>query len=124
MLLMVMERPVLLRLKNVSKITINNLTFKNCIQSPIDVYENSTLILINVTFINNKDGSSGGAIYVDDSFLTVNNCSFSENYAKYGAAINSRYSAVTINKSEFRNNNPMEWSLIYASEGSTVNIND
>ena len=113
-----------LKIRNVTKITINNLTFKNCIQSPIDVYENSTLILNNVTFINNKDGSSGGAIYVDDSFLTVNNCKFSENYAKYGAAISARFSVVTINKSEFMNKNPMEWSLIYASAGSTVNIND
>ena len=106
-----------------AKITINNLTFKNCNQSAIENYKNTTLILNNVTFINNKD-VYGGAIYADDSYVTVNNCNFSENYAKYGAAINVRYSVLTINKSEFSNKNPMEWSLIYAATGASVEIND
>ena len=106
-----------------AKITINNLTFKNCNQSAIDNYKNTTLILNNVTFINNKD-VYGGAIYANDCFVTVNNCTFSENYAKYGAAINVLYTVLTINKSEFRNKNPMEWSMIYASTGASVEIND
>ena len=111
-----------LKFRNIYKITINNLTFRNCNQSAIDVFGNSTLILNNVVFTNNGDEFYGGAIYADDSYITVNNCTFSENYAKYGAAIYSRYSAVTIIKSEFKNKNSMDWSLIYASQGSTVEI--
>ena len=106
-----------------AKITINNLTFKNCNQSAIENYKNTTLILNNVTFINNKD-VYGGAIYANDCYVTVNNCTFSENYAKYGAAINVLYTVLTINKSEFRNKNHMEWSMIYASTGASVEIND
>jgi len=112
-----------LKIDNVAKITINNLTFRNCNQSAIETWKNTNLILNNVIFTNNRDVSYGGAIYVDDSYLTVNNCNFSENYAKYGAAISARYSAVTIYKSEFKNKNSMEWSLIYASAGSSVEIN-
>ena len=106
------------------KVTISNLTFKNCNRSAIEAYDNSTVILNNVIFINNNEAYYGGAIYADDAYITVNNCSFSENYAKYGAAISSRFSAVTINKSEFKNKNSMEWSLIYAFAGSAVEIND
>ena len=112
-----------LKIDNVAKITINNLTFRNCNQSAIEIWKNTTLILNNVIFTNNRDVSYGGAIYSDDSYLTVNNCNFSENYAKQGAAIWTRYSAVTIYKSEFKNKNSMEWSLIYASAGSSVEIN-
>lgn len=39
-----------LKIIKVDKITINNLTFRNCNQSAIEVYGDSTLILNNVAF--------------------------------------------------------------------------
>jgi predicted outer membrane repeat protein len=92
---------------------IKDLTIKNCGKTAI-ILENSTLTLNNVKFIDNKDNSTGAAIYLYESQLNANNCLFENNDAPEGSAIFAEKSNLYIKQTTFTNKNPIKWSLIYA----------
>ena len=74
-----------------SNITINNLVFKNAHWSNGGaIYNNGTLTLNNVTFINNAADKNGGAIY-NLGVMKAYDSVFIDNSAIYGGAICNVY---------------------------------
>ena len=66
---------------------------------------NSSLIVVNSTFINNTVNSNGGALFIKNGNLTVNDCIFINNVAKdWGGALSSRSGNTIINNGYFLNN--------------------
>ena len=100
-----------LNILNDSDVTIRNIIIKNCNASAINVY-NSNLTLINVVFENNREALSGSAIYCEYSIVNVNKSTFLNNYAPNGASIYLYQSKIAIDGSLFRNDNPIQWSMI------------
>ena len=91
---------------------INNLKITNANRHSIILY-NCELQTNNVTFENNQDLRSGGAIYAEESNYYSYNDRFINNYANYGASIFSLNSIIKIDNSTFINNKTINWSLIY-----------
>ncbi len=92
--------------------TIRDLTFKNCGESAI-ILVNAKLTLNNVKFIDNKDKTSGAAVWAEKSTLITNNCRFENNAAPEGTAIYTNDCQLYIQNTRFTNKNPINWSLIY-----------
>ena len=67
----------------------------------------------NVTFEENHDTISGGAIYAEGSNYYSNHDKFINNYAKSGASIYGERSIIEIDNSTFISDNAIHWSLIY-----------
>jgi C1A family cysteine protease len=89
--------------------------------SSIIIY-NCELQTNNVTFENNNDPASGGAIYAKESNYYSNQDKFINNYANSGSSIFSLQSIIEIDNSTFINNDAVHWSLIYGYESiMTVN---
>lgn len=79
------------------------------------------VILKNIKFANGYvDYNYGGAIFCNNSDVSVINCSFTENFAYYGSAISSTNANVTIKDSTFSNNFGIE-GTVYA-DNSDVNV--
>lgn len=93
-------------------VVINNLKITNANMSSI-ILDNCALYTNNVTFEDNHDTASGGAIYAEGSNYYSNHDKFINNYAKYGASIYGERSIIEINNSTFISNNAVHWSLIY-----------
>ena len=68
--------------------------------------------IFNCTFINNKqtnlsDSYGGGAIYINQGDVNINDCRFESNQAQYGSAIHTNSSitnTISISISDFKNN--------------------
>ena len=107
--------------KNQGDFKAENVIFKNSIGQSLDEYDNSyggsiytsyrlddstkhTISLKDCQFINNT-AEYGGAIYFDEGYMEIDNCSFVNNHAfNYGGAIAiSNSDKVTIKKSKFIN---------------------
>ncbi|WP_405265104.1 C1 family peptidase [Methanobrevibacter sp.] len=107
--------------KNQGEFSAQNIIFKNSIGHALDEYGNSyggciytsykqddeqkhLISLIDCYFINNT-AEYGGAIYFDEGYMEINNCSFINNFAfNYGGAIACLNSdRVSIKKSKFIN---------------------
>jgi C1A family cysteine protease len=80
--------------------------------SSIIIY-NCELQTNNVTFENNHDPASGGAIYAEESNYYSCHDKFINNYANVGSSIFSLQSIIEIDNSTFINNDTVHWSLIY-----------
>ena len=94
---------------------INDLTIKNCAESAI-IAQSSTITLNNVNFINNKDPTTGAAVYSYNSIVNTYNCLFENNDAPNGGAIFADESNLYIKMTTLTNKNPVKWSLIYATQ--------
>ncbi len=94
---------------------IRNLTFTNCADSPL-MFRNCELITENVTFENNSNNQSAGAVFAFHSDYYSFNDRFIDNYAPDGSAILSVYSKVSVDDSLFINEEPIRWSLIKGSD--------
>jgi len=82
---------------------------------------NSTVSLINITFVNGN-GSTGGAIY-NNGILNVENCSFENNNAtSSGGAVYSGYGSVLNVSDSYFNNNYAKYSggAIYSYSACNV----
>lgn len=86
-------------------VQINNLIIKNAFYGPGSaIATNSSLTLNNVTFINcigNNKTSDCGAVYIYKNTLNVNDCRFIDNCGKNGASITSIQSTVSVVNSTF-----------------------
>lgn len=107
---------------------ISNCTFKKCSSTSHDggalYLDNSFLKIENTKFIDNSASMSfngGGAIYLDTGGLNINNCTFDHNTGSSGGAIRG-YSktACTINNSKFYNNS----NLAITWYGNNLEINN
>jgi Chlamydia polymorphic membrane protein (Chlamydia_PMP). len=72
--------------------------------------------LSNCTFINNT-AIYGGAINNRDGALNLNNCTFTDNHATYGGAINNQNGDITLNNCSFTNNTAQYGGAIYTTDG-------
>ncbi len=107
--------------KNQGEFTAKNVIFKNSIGHALDEYGNSyggciytsyrqddeqkhLISLTDCNFINNT-AEYGGAIYFDEGYMEITNCSFKDNFAyNYGGAISClNADRLTIKKSKFIN---------------------
>ena len=103
--------------------TIKNLHIKNVNFSSIVIY-NCTFYTNNVTFENNHDLLSGGAVYLSQSDYFSKNDKFINNSAKYGSDIFGKNSVINIDNSTFtKNGAEINWSLIYGTF-SDITINN
>ena len=106
---------------NYGTVIINNLKICNAKISSIILYE-CELHTNNVTFENNYDSISGGAIYAEQSNYYSNQDKFLNNYADAGASIYSLRSIIDINNSTFTSDK-IHWSLIYGYN-SVMTVNN
>ena len=106
---------------NYGTVIINNLKICNSNISSIILYD-CELHTNNVTFENNYDCASGGAIYAEQSNYYSNQDKFLNNYADAGASIYSLRSIIDINNSTFTGNR-IHWSLIYGYN-SVMTVNN
>ena len=103
-----------------SNVVINNLIIKNGNISAIFI-QNSTLITNNVTFENNI-AVGGAAVCGVSSIYNSSGDRFINNNAKYGSSIFlTDKSELNLNDGTFKNDNYLDWGLIYLSS-CTVNI--
>ena len=73
--------------------------------------------MINFMFMNGK-GDYGGAINSQVKSLDLKDCRFSDNLAKYGAAVYQKSGDLHIERSTFENNKATEWgAAIYDNSG-------
>jgi predicted outer membrane repeat protein len=105
-------------------VNIQNLTITNGSAPTGDagaIYNEGTLTLNNSTFTNNYAYSWGGAIY-NEGTLTVTGSTFTNNTSVYGGAIGNDVCTLTINNSTFTNNKA-RWNggAIYNIGAMTVN---
>ncbi len=93
---------------NGNRIEINNLVIKNAFAGyGSAIVTVSELTLNNVTFINclgNNATYSGGAVYSQKTVLNINNCKFIDNSGDKGASITSVNSELNIVNSTFISN--------------------
>lgn len=92
-----------------STVTLKDLVIRNCNSTPI-VAVGSALNTINVTFENNWDMSTGGAIYAEESVITSNGDKFTDNCAKEGSSVYLVYSKFDAKNDLFENNLPVDWA--------------
>lgn len=107
--------------KNQGDFTAENVIFRNSVGHALDEYGNSyggsiytsykqddekhhLISLTNCIFLNNT-AEYGGAIYIDEGYMEINNCLFIGNHAyNYGGAISGvNANKITIKKSKFVN---------------------
>lgn len=100
-----------------TNVTINNLILKNSNNRALNI--SGTVITTNVTFMNcSGNYDQGGAVYLSKSEYISINDKFIDDYAKYGSAIYSRNSNMTISNATFKNANRIVWGLIYAYDST------
>lgn len=82
----------------------------------------SSLTIENMTLRDGKTSSDGGAIYMDQADLTVNNVKFIANNARNGGAIANFNSAAAVSNSRFVRNKARFGGAIYfrGSDGQTI----
>lgn len=98
---------------------INNLKLINTDRSSI-ILNNCILYTNNVTFDNDYDSESGGAVFAYGSNYYSTKDKFINNDAKMGASIYAENSIVEIDRSTFVNNEEIEWGVIYAKNSITT----
>jgi hypothetical protein len=77
----------------------------------------ASMSMINFMFMNGK-GDYGGAINSQAKSLDLKDCRFSDNLAKYGAAVYQKSGDLHIERSTFENNKATEWgAAIYDNSG-------
>lgn len=103
-------------------VTINNLVFKNCAGHSI-VLVNCTLITNNVTFEDNVCNDYGAVVIGGNSQYFSNADKFINNYAKTGAAVFLQGGSAQFDKSIFKNDKPIHWSLIYGAGADITVLN-
>lgn len=100
-------------------------TYSSGTKSLINISENAKVTFTNITFKNNKSTENGGAISQTSSSLTLNNCTITNNTAKYGGGIISSkdVSTLTLNNTNITNNTATDGSGggIYGSSKITIN---
>jgi predicted outer membrane repeat protein len=81
--------------------------------------------LINLSLINGKvaDETGGGAIY-NNGTLNLINCTFTNNHAGFGGAINNWGGTLNVNNSTFNNNSASDrgGAIYFPSLGGTINV--
>jgi len=114
----------------VSTVTINgsgqnNLSISGANEFPILKVENADLTVSGITLTEARDISRepGGAISTDNSRLTINDSTLSENNAEEGAGVYSNNSSVIVNNSTISNNEAESGGAIYFSSRSILDIN-
>ena len=88
--------------------------------SAINAYDIGNISVCNSSFINNTAKYLGGAIYLENNHLYLNQCIFSGNQAFNGAAIYSIKSQLDIRNSNFTDNHA-DYSVIYSKAKSSFN---
>ncbi len=78
----------------------------------MDIYSEAPVRLVGLTFTGGEYSEGGGALYVADTTLSVEECSFLENHANRGSAIYAESSDLTITDSDFGLNGEMVQDMI------------
>ncbi|MBR3139419.1 MAG: Ig-like domain-containing protein, partial [Methanobrevibacter sp.] len=104
-----------------SSLTLKNLTLIN-----LRINNNGNLTASNVIFKDSQYSSSGGVIEsYGNHFINLDNCTFSNNSAKYGGAIYIKEGTLTITNSLFRDNHAnLYGGAIVGYTSSNIYIND
>jgi len=90
----------------------------------------STVTLNNLTICNFNCDESGGAIYVNQATLNINNCVFENNSVSNssiqadGGAINAFESTLNVNNSNFTNNSASVGGAIYMYYTGALTVNN
>ena len=100
-------------------VTIRNLKIINAVDA-LYMDTESTVTTINITFENNTDSSYGAAVCADRSVYSSYNDTFINNNAKFGSAIYLTDTMATISNATFRNDDEIEWSLIYSDDQCSI----
>ena len=100
-------------------VTIRNLKIINAVDA-LYMDTESTVTTINITFENNTDSSYGAAVCADRSVYSSYNDTFINNNAKFGSAIYLTDAMATISNATFRNDDEIEWALIYSDDQCSI----
>lgn len=103
-------------------VTLTDLTFTNAENENGALYISGSVILFNVTFINNIGSDYGGAV-INFGSLECNDCTFIDNYAEKGSAIYSDAGTLDMYNCYFTSQYPNKYGSVY-SKDSDITIDE
>ena len=103
-------------------VTLTDLTFANADNENGALYISGSVILFNVTFINNTGSEYGGAV-INFGSLECNDCTFTDNYAEKGSAIYSEAGTLGLYNCCFTSQYSSKYGSVY-SKDSDVTIDE